>query len=173
MDNPTDRQVNIKGKLIAVLLDQDEYPSNVGEVAAVSDEQILVIRRDKNALVGFQPGYVDMADCRKIEYEADTAWYRIVVAVIGFTVAAGLAVMLLLGTGKTSEEITPLLIGSIMCLTFGVRFVTSTKRHIIRFVMPDEVLKWKSPPIDFKSRAESAHAVRTFAHGRGLLAGTG
>ena len=71
--------------------------------------------------------------------------------------------------GASAEEITPLIIGMIMFVTFGVRFATSTQRHLIRFEMPDEVLEWESPPIDFKSKAEEAVAIREFAKQRGIL----
>lgn len=173
MDNPSDYKVDIEGNLIAVLLDLDEYPSNVGEVAAVSDQQLMVIRRDKRELVGFKPIYLDIAGCKSIEYQQETAWYRIVVAVLGFALAAVFAVMLVMNIGASSEQITPLIIGMIMFITFGVRFVTSTHRHLILFEMPDEILKWESPPIDFKSKAEDARAVREFAKTRGLLKGSG
>ena len=34
------------GEIIAVLLDQDEYSSNVGSVAVVSDRQLCLLRHD-------------------------------------------------------------------------------------------------------------------------------
>ena len=48
MDNRNNSDAEIGGNLIAVLLDLDECPSNVGEVAAVSDQQLMLIRRDRN-----------------------------------------------------------------------------------------------------------------------------
>jgi hypothetical protein len=171
MENPADRKVDIDGKLIAILLDLDEYPSNVGEVAVVSDQQLMVIRRDRDELVGFKPAYLDVSDCRSIEYIRETAWYRIILAAIGLALAVVLAVMLFQSVGNSTDEITPLIIGTIMLVTFGIRFATSTHRHLIRFEMADEVLEWESPPIDFNSKAADARAVREFARSRGILKG--
>jgi len=169
MENPADRVVDIDGRLIAILLDQDEYPSNVGEVAVVSDRQLMVIRRDRHELVGFKRAYLDIADCRSIEYVRETAWYRIILACIGLALAAALAFMLFESAGKSPEEVTPLIIGMIMLVTFAIRFATSTHRHLIRFEMPDEVLEWESPPIDFNTKAGEARAVQDFARSRGIL----
>ena len=68
MDNPSENTVKIDGDVVAVLLDQDEYPANVGNVVAVSDRQIAWLERDHDELVGFRLDYLDIADCVSIEY---------------------------------------------------------------------------------------------------------
>jgi len=77
--------------------------------------------------------------------------------------------MLVTDSKGISSDSTPLLFAAIMFLTIGVRFITSTHRHIIYFEMPDEILKWRSPAIDYKYKAEAARAVRDFAKERGIL----
>ena len=85
MDNRNNSDAGIGGNLIAVLLDLDECPSNVGEVAAVSDQQLMLIRRDRNELVGVKHACLDIPDCKCIEYRAgiamvshrgDSHWFR-------------------------------------------------------------------------------------------------
>ena len=93
MDNRNNSDAGIGGNLIAVLLDLDECPSNVGEVAAVSDQQLMLIRWDRNELVGFKHACLDIPDCKRIDYRAGIAWYRIVVIATGFALAAVLVVM--------------------------------------------------------------------------------
>lgn len=169
MEETSERHVEIEGNLIAELLDLQEYPSNVGEVAAVSDEQIMVLRRDRNELVGFTLQPEEMARCRSIEYQRETSWLRILVGAACFVGVGVFVIMMVMSVGNFVEKATPLIIGAIACTSFGVRMVTSTHRHVIRFEMPDEVLTWRSPAIDYDSKAEAAHDVRVFARSRGIL----
>ena len=96
-------------------------------------------------------------------------YYRAVIAVVGFIIAAILAFTLLSGSDGGAQDFRALVIGLIAVLTFGVRFITSIHRHVINFEMPDQVLHWRSPAIDYKERKEAAHAIRDFARKRGLL----
>lgn len=169
MDSHVDNSNELDGELIAVLLDQEEYPSNIGNVAAVSDQQICFLQKDKKELVGYRLEFNDMDDCTAIEYRDQIVYYRVVVAVVSFILTAVLAIMLATGSDGGSQDITPLIIGAIALLTFGVRFITSTHRHVINFEMPDRMLSWRSPAIDYKSKAEAAHAVLKFARERGIL----
>jgi hypothetical protein len=169
MEDWTDNGSEIEGKLIASLLDQREYPSTVGNVAAVSDQQISFLKKDRHELVGYRFEFHDVDDCKAIEYRDQMVYYRVVVAIISWLLTAALAFMLVTGNDGGSQEITPLIVGLIATLVFGIRFITSTHRHIINFEMPDGVLSWRSPAIDYKSKAEAAHAVREFARARGIL----
>lgn len=173
MDNDAVGHPDLTGEFVAELLDQVEYPGNVEEVAAVSTEQICFVRRDWDELTHFRLEYFDMGDCRSIEYHDETVWYRIVLAIACFAVAAAIAVTVAAGLPDISERDAPLIIAVIAFATFGVRFVTSTHRHVIHFEMPDETLSWGSPPIDFKSKAQAAQAVREFARTRGILRTSG
>jgi len=169
MEDWTDNISEIEGEMVAVLLDQQEYPSTIGNVAAVSDRQICFLKKDKRELVNYRLEFHDIDDCTAIEFRDEMIYYRVVVAVTSFVLSAVLAIMLATGSDGGSQDITPLIIGAIALLTFGVRFITSTHRHVIDFEMPDQVLSWRSPAIDYKSKAEAAHAVREFARERGIL----
>ena len=169
MDESDDTRVRLDGEIVAVLLDQQEYPSKVGNVAAVSSEQLCFLKKDKHELVGYRLELHDINDCKAIEYRDQMVYYRVAIAVVCFVLAAMLAIMLATGFDTGAQDVTPLIIGAIACLTLGVRFVTSTHRHIINFEMPGQVLTWRSPAIDYKYKAEAAHAVRAFARERGLL----
>lgn len=160
----------IKGELVAELLDQIEYHSNIENVAAISSEQICFLRRRHHELVPFAIEYLDVNDCKSVEYRQQTAYYRIIAAILFFTGAIAIAVMLALDPDRLSAENGPIIILAIGLVTFGIRFATSVHRHILTFRMPDETLTWRSPAIDFKSKAEAAHAVRDFARERGILA---
>jgi hypothetical protein len=169
MEDHQEHQIKIDGELVAELLDQDEYPSNVGEVAAISDRQICVLRRDWDELTHFRQEYLDVDDCRAIEYEKERSWYRTVGGAAFLIAAAVVALILLIGLDDFAAEGAPLIIGMIMLVTMGLRLIMSTHRHVIRFEMPDETLVWRAPPIDFKSKAGAAHAVREYARKRGIL----
>lgn len=169
MDNGAKYHINLDGTFVAELLDQDEYPSNIGSVAAVSDRQIVLLKRDKRELTNYRFEYTDIRDCRAISYKKETAYYRIAVGVTCFLAAAFFVFTLLSGVDDLVEQGAPLIIGGIAAVTIGIRFVTSTHRHVIRFEMPDEVLTWRSPAIDYDFKMTAAHAVREYARERGIL----
>lgn len=169
MENHSEHHVYLEGEPVAELLDQTEYPSNIGKVVAISDRQICFLRRDRHELTHFKLEYFEMRDCRAIEYQKETAYYRILVGILSFIAVAICMFMLVTNLESYTTEGAPLIIASVALASFGVRFITSTHRHILRFEMPDETLIWRSPAIDFKSKAGAAHAVRKFARERGIL----
>ena len=169
MDNSIGHNFELDGELVAVLLDQDEYPANIGNVVAVSDRQICFLKRDIHELIHYRFEFYDVDDCKAIEYRDQMVYYRVVVAVVSFILTAILAFTLLIGSDGGAQDFRALVIGLIALLTLGIRFITSTHRHVINFEMPDEVLSWRSPAIDYRDKAEAAHAIREFARGRGIL----
>ena len=169
MVNWTDRIAGIEGEIVAVLLDQEEFPANIGNVAAVTDRQICYLKKDRKELSHYRYEFYDIDDCKVIEYKDVRVYYRMIIAGICFILAAILGIMLATGSDGGSEDIRALLIAAIALLTFGARFITSTHRHVINFEMPDQVLRWRSPAIDYKFKADAAHAVRNFARKRGIL----
>lgn len=173
MDNPTGNTVKIDGDVIAVLLDQDEYPANVGNVVAVSDRQIAYLKRDHDVLVGFKLEYLDVDECVAIEYHREEAWYRKILAVVFYVAAAAVAISMVTGIIPFNSETQALILLFIVLVTFGVRLTTSTHRHYLQFDMPEETFHWRSPAIDFKSKASAAHAVSEYAQQRGILRGAG
>ena len=173
MEDHAEKHVAIEGELVAELLDQQEYPSKVGNVAAVSDRKICFLRHDRHELTHYRLDFLDVRECRAIEYRKEVVWYRVIAAIACFIGAAALVVMLVTGANDRSGQLTPLIVGLIALVSFGVRFVTSTHRHVMRFEMPGEVLWWRSPSIDFNSKAEAARAVVEFARKRGIFRDAG
>jgi len=169
MENRPEEGIKLDGELVAELLDQDEIPSNIGNVISISDRQICLLRRDRHALTHFRLEYFDVRDCRAIEYQIEIAYYRILAGAACFITALIFMSKLATDLDDFSAESAPLIIAAIGLVVIGIRFITSTHRHIIRFEMPDETLIWRSPAIDFKSKAEAAHAVCEYARKRGIL----
>jgi hypothetical protein len=120
-------------------------------------------------LIHFRFEFYDMDDCNAIEYKDKMVYYRMAVAAVSFVLAAILTFTLLSGSDGGTQDFRALVIGLIAALAIGVRFVTSTHRHVINFEMPDQVLSWRSPATDYRFKAEAAHAVRDFARGRRIL----
>jgi hypothetical protein len=165
-------RVNLDGELVAQLLDLDEYPSNLGNVAAISDQQICFLRRDSHKLTHLKLEYFDVHDCSAIEYRTEVAYPRILAAGACF-VAASISVLMLVTTFNGDPAVSaPLVIAVLGLAALGIRFSSSIHRHVIRFEMPDEVLVWRSPAIDYKSKAEAAHAVCEYARQRGIFGET-
>ena len=169
MENSIGHNFELDGELVAVLLDQEEYPANIGNVVAVSDRQICFLERDVHELIHYRFELYDMDECKAIEYRDQMVYYRVVIAVVSFILTAILAFMLLSGSDGGAQDFRALVIGLIAVSVFGVRFITSAHRHVIQFEMPDQVLSWRSPAIDYKYKAGAAQAVREFAQERGIL----
>ena len=168
MDKRPEDRINADGEPVAVLLDQDEYLSNIGNVVAISNRQISLLRRDRHELTHFRLEYIDIRNCRAIEYRKEVAYSRILAGVVCSIAAFTVVFMLLTDLDDFSAESAPLIIAVIGLVSFGIRFITSTHRHVIHFEMPDETLIWRSPATDFASRADAAHAVREYARKRGI-----
>ena len=169
MENKPGVHVKIEGELIAELLDRNEFHSNVGNVAVVSDQQICLLKRTPHQLAPFELEYLNMNDCSAIDYRQETAYYRIVAGVVCFAAAITVAYLFLTSPEPLAVENGPLIIAAIGLTTFGIRFSTSIHRHILRFSMPRETLSWRSPAIDFKSKSGAALAVRDYARRRGIF----
>jgi len=88
MTDDSKHHIELDGTLVAELLDQSEHPSNIGNVAAISDQQIVLLRRDKRELVNYRFEYFDVRDCHAIKYQKETAYYRIIVGAACFLAAA-------------------------------------------------------------------------------------
>jgi hypothetical protein len=159
----------LAGAFVITLLDNDEYASNIGHVAAVSDRQLLVLRRDWHELTHFRLDVLDMDDCRGIRYRERRAWGRLVLGYAALVAAGILLLVLAFGSGGMSARTAPAIVAAVALVSFGVRLVTSTRRHVIHFEMPGETLDWRSPAIDFKSKSGAAGAVRDYAERRGIL----
>lgn len=160
--------MSLDGNLIAELLDTEEYHSNIGNVAAISDSEIGFLRRTHHEMIPFKIEYFDINDCRVIEYGTETAWYRLVAALVSFGIAVTLAISIVIDPNKISAESGPIIVLAIGLVTLGVRLITSTHRHILRFEMPEETLVWRSPAIDFDFKAEAAQAVQSYARKQGI-----
>ena len=103
MDDP-EHILQLEGEVIAELLDQEEFPSKIGNVAVVSDRQICLLRRDRRELTGYRFEYFDMDDCRAIGYRNEHAWYRNALAAVFFAAAAALLIMLVTGEPGLSPQ---------------------------------------------------------------------
>ena len=169
MRKSTQDHSDLEGEFVVDLLDKDEYASNLGHVAAISDRQLLVVRRDWHELTHFRLDVLEMDDCRGIAYIEQRAWYRIVLGVAGLLGAVLVLGLLVFGDEPVNARTAPVIVLLVALVSFGVRLVTSTRRHLIRFDMPDETLDWRSSAIDFKSKLAAATAVRDFARERGVL----
>lgn len=169
MRKSTQDHSDLEGEFVIDLLGKDEYASNLGHVAAVSDRQMLVVRRDWHELTHFRLDVLEMADCRGIEYVEQRAWHRLVLGVVSLIGAVLILGLLVVGQEPVDARMAPVIVFLVALVSLGVRLTTSTHRHLIRFDMPGEVLDWRSPAIDFKSKSGVAKAVRELARERGLL----
>lgn len=119
MDNHHENRSKINGETVVMLLDQDEYPSHIGNVAAISDEHIWFLKRDMDELTHFKLAHLDASDCRAIEYKKETACYRILVGVALLITAAVLAFNLIAGYQDLSAESGPVVIVIIAFASIG------------------------------------------------------
>ena len=77
MKSHPEKPEQFDSELVAELLDQSEYPSNIGKVTALSGQWICFLKRDWHELIHYRLECVEMRYCHAIEYHKETAYYRI------------------------------------------------------------------------------------------------
>ena len=83
-------QSELKGDFVATLVLQKDYKKNVGQVAAVSTEELRYIRPQTLARTPFETEALSLDGCRYIRYKSDWALPRIFLGVLSFVLAFGI-----------------------------------------------------------------------------------
>jgi len=153
---------------VATLLHPDEYAANVNNVATVTTDKIVYIKRKELALKPFERLEYPIAECTAITYKKHYA--------IGSFVAGLAAILLVLGIvwgfavyGANLQPGTRVSIGAVLAVAvFGAFRVSGIKRHRLTFKVGSSEVRWQSRAGEFKSKEVSVQKVAAFAEEKGL-----
>lgn len=148
---------------IATLVLPDEYVGNANQVAEVSTNKLVLIKRKELALKPFELVQYPMAECSAITYEIK--W-----AIMPMIFGALLVALILFTLTLDIPAGTSLPIGALgAALIAGAVWLRGPKRHRLTFVMNGKRLRWQSKAGEFKAKLASTQRVIAFAREKGLL----
>jgi len=154
----------IEEQRIATLVHPDEYRKSPNQVATLSTERILFVKRKELSFKPFELVYFPVADCSAIAYEMKYAVFRMI---FGGLLVALIVLFFLTGLVPAGTSVPIGLIG--LAAIIGVNLVIGVKRHKLTFVVQGRKLNWHSKAGDFKYKVASVNQVVAFAKDHGLL----
>ena len=160
-------QQDLRGDFVAALAIPDLYAKNVGQVVAVSTEQLRYIRRKELAMQPFDIQVHDLSACQSIRYRQDFAPFRLLSGIL----FSGLAILIAVGIWYYGDRMPGghIRIGAVLFLAYaGFRNLAGGRRHTLTFEFGDRRLRWKSKAGEFKVWARAVDSVLDFARNRGL-----
>lgn len=148
---------------IATLVHPEEYVRNANQVAQLSSDKLLFIKRKELAMKPFELVEYPMAECSAISYEVK--W-----ALLGMGIGALLVLPILAIFISEIPAGTRLPVGTLAsAFILGATLLRGPKRHRIIFTVAGKELRWQSKAGDFKYKVASVDKVLAFALSRGLL----
>lgn len=148
---------------VATLVHADEYRRNANQVANLSTEKLVFIKRKELAMKPFDLIEYPMRDCTAIAYEVKWALFGMVL---------GALLVVLIGFIFMSDVVagTTVPVGALaVALVFGATLLRGPKRHHLTFVVGGKKLRWQSKAGDFKYKGASVNKIVAFAKSKGLL----
>jgi hypothetical protein len=150
-------------EFIATLVHPDEYARNASQVAKLSTDKLVFVKRKELAMKPFELVEYPMAECTAISYQVK--W-----ALLGMGIGALLVLLILFIFTSEMPTGTRVPVGALaITLVFGATLLRGPKRHRITFMVAGKRLRWQSKAGDFKYKVASVNKVLAFAKSRGLL----
>ncbi len=148
---------------IATLVHADEYARNASQVANLSTDKLVFIKRKELALKPFELVEYEMRECTAISYEVK--W-----ALLGMVFGTLLVLVILFIFASDVPAGTQVPVGALaIALVAGAVLMRGPKRHRLTFEIAGKRLRWQSKAGDFKYKVASVNKVLAFAESRGLL----
>ncbi|WP_428001311.1 hypothetical protein [Acidovorax sp.] len=148
---------------IATLVHSDEYAKYVNQVASVSSERILFVKRKELAMTPYELIEFPTSALTSVRYEKKLA---IIPMVVG---ALFVALVLFILTSEVAPG-TRVPVGALAALVvFGGALFLGPKRHQLTFEVGGKSLRWKSKAGDFKYKVVSSQKVVEWARAKGVL----
>jgi hypothetical protein len=148
---------------IATLVYSDEYARYANQMASVSSQKLIFVKRKELAMKPYELLEFPISQCSSISYE--TKW-----AVVPMIFGALLVALLLFIFSSRIPAGTQVPIGALaVALIFGVVLLRGPKRHRLTFFMNGKKLVWQSKAGDYKYKVASTTKVVSFARDKGLL----
>jgi hypothetical protein len=161
-------------EFIATLLHPDEYSHHMNQVASVTTNNIIFLKRKFVSKSGFELIKYPLSECDRINYKDDRSVVLVVFGALLVLLICYIFYMLYVYWARL-ESGTHIKIGLLgLGLVYGVRWVFGARSHKFEFCLIDKtVLKWKSRAGDYKYKQAAVNKVIEFARSRGILRNLG
>lgn len=154
-------ELDKKDEHIATLVYPDEYAKNVSQIASVSSQMLIYVKRRELAMTPFDLLYFSMDECSTISYQVKWA----IISMIFGAALIALVIFIMLSDVQAGTSVP---VGALaVALIFGGILLKNPKRHCITFVVSGKNFQWKSKAGDFKYKLVSVQKVVDFAKASG------
>ncbi len=150
---------------VATLVLPEDYVKNPNQIARVSSQRIIFIKRKEFSLSPFELIELPVSACSAVSYEQKLALARMVA---GIALVALVVTFFLMGEVEAGTYVPVGLLG--LAVVIGISLALGVKRHRLVFTVGGKKFKWQSKAGDFKYKTASVERVLGFARERGLLA---
>src|SRR5262245_51130300 len=157
-------------KNIGTLIFPQDYLHELNQVAGVTSESIVFLKRKFVSTSGWELVKFPLRDCFEVQYEEEIPISRIIGGILVCALIAAILVFLVIGWNDLDAG-TKVPIGALAIAGFyGVRLALGGRRHRLKFKMNDGgTLSWKSRAGERKIMKVSVDAIVEFARSKGLL----
>jgi hypothetical protein len=157
-------------EMIATLVEPNRYPRHLGQVAALTTEHLVVLKRKFVSRAGYEIHTAPLSGCARVRYRDERPIPTMVGGALILAIVAGVLVMLVL-SWKDLEPGTRVPIGALAVAgLYGSRWLFGARRHRLVFAMTDGTsLAWTSLSGEFAKYKAEVDRVVEFARSRDLL----
>ncbi len=149
-----------------------EYTRQLNQVAAVTPERILFLRRKFVSKTGWEIVPYPLASCTNVRYRDERPiWIAVsgVLLATAITAIFGALVYTWYEGGSVEVSVKALALAALAGL-YGVRRMFGARRHRLSFATKDRsTLEWRSRPGEYTARKADVDRLLEFLRGRGLL----
>ncbi|MFZ6654486.1 hypothetical protein [Undibacterium sp. TJN19] len=155
---------NVDEEHIATLVYPDEYAKNINQIASVSTQKLVFVKRKVASLTPFELLQFSLSECSAIFYEIKWA---VVSMIFGGLLALSILLVLAFGSFPAGMSVP---IGAMgFCFVLGVVLLRGPKRHRLTFVVNGKKFRWQSKAGDFKYKLVSTQKIVAFAKEKGIF----
>lgn len=159
--------MNTNDEITVTLVHHDEYEKNVNQVACISSDALLFVKRKELALKPFELIQYPMSECSSITYESRWA---VAPMIFGMLLVMLMLFIFFAISHYDIQEGTKIRVGMlIIALFFGIKLTFGAKRHRLTFIIGGKKLRWQSKPGDFKIKIKAIDRIIAFAKAKGLF----
>jgi hypothetical protein len=156
-------------QLIAIFASPEDYAYHVGQVVAVGEQNLRVVRKQLSFTAPYRIELVPVSAVSNVEYRSGLVPARIVAGSLLLALLAAIFVYLGVYWDRL-EPGTPIRVGLLsLAVIYGLRWAFMSRRHQFRFLLRDgSRLKWSSRSGDYKYKIRVVERVREYIREHGF-----
>jgi len=157
-------------KQIGTLILPADYLHALNQVAGVTSENIVYLKRKFVSSAGWELVKYPLRDCFEIHYQKELPLARIIGGLLICALIIAIVVLLLVYGGDLEANTKIPLLALAAAGAWGVKAAFGGRRHRLKFKMSDgSTLSWKSRAGERELMKDNVESVVEFARSKGLL----